>query len=138
MNPRTSQRNRRVVTFGTFDVLHIGHLRLLERARGLGTELFVGISTDALNHAKKRRYPIYPEGERMALIGALRCVSEVFLEESLALKRDYIVRVNADTLVMGDDWQGRFDDCADLCKIVYLPRTPAVSTTEIIEVIRLG
>lgn len=129
---------RRVITFGTFDVLHLGHLRLLERASGLGDTLIVGVSTDALNYSKKQRYPIYRESDRMHLVGGLRCVDEVFAEESLELKREYIARHRADVLVMGDDWKGRFDHCNDLCEVVYLERTPSISTTEIIEVIRQG
>jgi glycerol-3-phosphate cytidylyltransferase len=133
--PTTS---RRVITFGTFDVLHLGHLRLLQRASTLGDALIVGVSTDALNYAKKQRYPIYNQEHRVSLIAGMRCVHEVFLEESLDLKRDYIVRHQADVLVMGDDWKGRFDFCRDLCEVVYLERTPSISTTEIIEVIRQG
>lgn len=132
------QAKRRVITFGTFDVLHFGHLRLLERACTYGDALIVGISTDALNYSKKQRYPVYRAADRAALIGSLRCVDEVFMEESLDLKRDYIVQHKADVLVMGDDWKGRFDYCKDLCEVVYLERTPSISTTEIIEVIRQG
>ena len=128
--------SRRVVTFGTFDVLHIGHVNLLERARALGDRLIVGVSSDALNLAKKGRSPIYPEADRLAMIASLRCVDEVFVEESLELKGDYLQRQRAAVLVMGDDWQGRFDHFSALCEVVYLPRTPSISTTEIIEVIR--
>ncbi|MGC1546950.1 MAG: pantoate--beta-alanine ligase, partial [Rhodanobacter sp.] len=135
-NLHGAERPRRVITFGTFDVLHMGHLRLLERASSLGYELIVGISTDALNFSKKQRYPIYSEKDRAVLIAGMRCVDEVFMEESLELKRDYIIQHKADVLVMGDDWQGRFDYCKDLCVVVYLERTPSISTTEIIEVIR--
>lgn len=127
---------KRVITFGTFDVFHIGHLRILERARALGDHLTVGVSTDALNLAKKQRLPIYPEDERITLIRALRCVDEAFYEESLEAKADYIRAHRADVLVMGDDWAGRFDGFQALCKVVYLPRTPAVSTTALIEKIR--
>ena len=130
------ERPRRVITFGTFDVLHLGHLRLLERASELGDELVVGVSTDALNYSKKQRYPIYREKDRATLIASMRCVDKVFMEESLELKRDYIVKHQADILVMGDDGHGRFDYCKDLCEVVYLERTPSISTTEIIEVIR--
>lgn len=127
----------RVVTFGTFDVFHVGHLRLLERARALGDVLVVGVSTDALNIAKKGRPPVFPQHERVALLAALRCVDEVFLEESLELKREYLLRHRADVLAMGDDWAGRFDEFGDICRVVYFERTPAISTTAVIEKIRL-
>lgn len=127
---------RRVVTFGTFDVLHIGHVNLLERARALGGWLAVGVSSDALNLAKKGRLPIYCAVDRMAMIAALRCVDEVFVEDSLELKREYLQQHRAAVLVMGDDWQGRFNHFRAICEVVYLPRTPSISTTEIIEVIR--
>lgn len=127
----------RIITFGTFDVFHVGHLRILERARQLGDSLVVGVSTDAMNHAKKTRYPVYDQNERLQIIRALRCVDEVFLEESMALKRHYIEKHQADILVMGDDWAGKFDEFSDICQVVYLPRTPSVSTTAIIEKIRV-
>lgn len=122
-----------VLTFGTFDVLHLGHLRVLERARALGDRLVVGVSSDALNRAKKDRDPVFGQDERMRLIGALRVVDEVFLEESLEAKRSYLEHHHADVLVMGDDWAGKFDHFGDICSVVYLPRTPSVSTTAIIE-----
>lgn len=127
---------RTIITFGTFDVLHIGHLHLLERAAALGDRLVVGVSTDALNLAKKGRPPVYPENERLELIRALRCVDDVFLEHSLELKADYVREHRAAVLVMGDDWAGRFDWLAPLCEVVYLPRTPSISTTGVIEKIR--
>lgn len=127
---------RRVITFGTFDVLHIGHVAILERARALGDALVVGVSSDALNFSKKQRYPVYPEEDRLKIIAALRCVDAVFIEESLEQKGDYIRRHDAQVLVMGDDWQGRFDEFRALCEVVYLPRTPSISTTEIIEVVK--
>ena len=128
---------KRVITFGTFDVFHAGHLNLLERARQLGDWLGVGVSTDELNRAKKGRRPVYGFDERRRILAALRCVDEVFAEESLEQKRDYLKRYRADILVMGDDWRGRFDEFSDLCKVVYLPRTPSISTTATIERIRL-
>lgn len=127
---------KRIITFGTFDVLHIGHVRILERARALGDHLCVGVSSDALNFSKKSRKSVYSENQRMEIISALRCVDEVFLEEKLELKGEYIKRYNADVLVMGDDWAGKFDIFSDLCEVSYLSRTPAISTTEIIEVVR--
>jgi len=124
---------RTVITFGTFDVFHVGHLRVIERAASLGDRLVVGVSADALNERKKGRSPVYSQAERMEIVAALRAVDEVFLEESLEQKRDYIVEHGADVLVMGDDWQGKFDDLEDVCEVVYLPRTPAISTTALIE-----
>lgn len=126
----------RVITFGTFDLFHIGHLNVLKRARDLGDELFVGLSSDELNFSKKGRYPIYPFEQRSALLSNLRCVDFVFAEESLDLKVDYIKQHNADILVMGDDWAGKFDFCKPFCDVRYLTRTPSISTTEIIEIIR--
>ncbi|MGG5127877.1 adenylyltransferase/cytidyltransferase family protein [Escherichia coli] len=125
-----------VITFGTFDVFHVGHLRLLQRARTLGEQLLVGVSSDALNIAKKGRAPVYPQDDRMAIIAGLACVDGVFLEESLEQKAEYLRGYSADILVMGDDWAGKFDDFSCVCEVVYFPRTPSVSTTGIIEVIR--
>jgi choline-phosphate cytidylyltransferase len=137
MTSTPSREGTRVVTFGTFDVFHVGHLRLLERARALGDVLVVGVSTDALNIAKKGRPPVFPQDERVALLGALRCVDEVFLEHSLERKREYLLRHRADVLAMGDDWAGKFDEFGDICRVVYFERTPAISTTAVIEKIRL-
>ena len=124
---------RTVLTFGTFDVFHVGHLRVIERAALHGDRLVVGVSSDALNISKKGREPVFSQAERLAIVGALKAVDEVFVEESLELKRHYIEEHAADVLVMGDDWAGRFDEFKDLCEVVYLPRTPAISTTALIE-----
>jgi glycerol-3-phosphate cytidylyltransferase len=126
-----------VVTFGTFDVFHIGHLRILKRARNLGNRLVVGVSTDQLNIDKKGRAPFYSEKERMEIIRSIRFVDNVFPEESLELKRQYLKQYKADILVMGDDWKGKFDEFNDICEVIYLSRTPSISTTAIIEKIRL-
>jgi glycerol-3-phosphate cytidylyltransferase len=122
-----------VITFGTFDVFHVGHLRVIQRAAALGDRLVVGVSADALNLRKKDRLPVFSEDERMEIIAALKPVDEVFLEESLEQKRDYVLRYDAQVLVMGDDWRGRFDELNDVCRVEYLPRTPAISTTALIE-----
>ncbi len=124
---------RTVITFGTFDVFHVGHLRVIERAAALGDRLVVGVSADALNLRKKGREPVFSQAERLEIVAALACVDEVFVEESLEAKRDYITQHAADVLVMGDDWRGRFDEFADICEVVYLNRTPAISTTALIE-----
>lgn len=125
-----------IITFGTFDMFHIGHLNILERAKALGDNVIVGVSSDALNFNKKQRNPICDEQDRMRIVAALSCVDEVFLEESLELKAEYIQKYQADCLVMGDDWEGRFNHLSHLCKVVYLPRTPAISTTMLIEVVK--
>jgi len=126
----------RVITFGTFDVLHIGHVNLLLRAHDLGDHLTVGVSSDELNTEKKGRLPVYPQEHRLAIVASLACVDEVFLEESLEAKREYVLEHRADILVMGADWIGAFDNLGDVVKVVYLPRTEGVSTTEIITSIR--
>ncbi|WP_433638086.1 adenylyltransferase/cytidyltransferase family protein [Kluyvera georgiana] len=127
---------KNIITFGTFDVFHVGHLNILRRAKSFGDRLIVGVSSDALNLKKKGRYPIYAEQDRLSIIQGIRYVDSVFLEESLELKEDYIKRYSADVLVMGDDWQGKFDYLSPLIDIVYLERTPSVSTTSVIEVIK--
>lgn len=124
---------RTVITFGTFDVFHVGHLRVIERAAALGDRLVVGVSADALNLRKKGREPVFSQGERLAIVAALKPVHAVFIEESLELKRHYITEHAADVLVMGDDWAGKFDEFEDICEVVYLTRTPAISTTALIE-----
>ncbi|MBA8197406.1 adenylyltransferase/cytidyltransferase family protein [Citrobacter freundii] len=125
---------KKVITFGTFDIFHIGHINILERAAQFGDYLIVGVSSDELNFSKKQRYPVYNEKERVKIISSLRVVNEVFIEESLELKLEYIKKHDADILVMGDDWEGRFDWVKPACEVIYLPRTPSVSTTEIIEI----
>lgn len=126
-----------VITFGTFDVFHVGHLRILERAKSYGDKLIVGVSTDALNVSKKGRAPVYSQSERVEIVQALRCVDATFLEESLELKERYVREHNASVLVMGDDWAGKFDALGGLCQVVYLERTPSISTSEVIEKIRI-
>lgn len=125
-----------VITFGTFDLLHIGHVRILQRAAEQGDRLVVGVSSDALNIFKKGMPPEFPEDHRLEIVSSLRCVDEVFLEESLEEKLDYVLRYSADVLVMGDDWSGKFDWLLPHCSVVYLPRTPEISTTSVRDTIR--
>lgn len=121
----------RIITFGTFDLFHIGHLRIIERAKKLCDKLIVGISTDSLSYNKKSIYPVYNENDRLSIVSALRDVDGTFFEESLELKKWYILEHKADALVMGDDWKGRFDELSEVCEVIYLPRTPNISSTEI-------
>lgn len=127
---------KKIITFGTFDVFHVGHLHILQRAKRLGDWLAVGVSSDALNFHKKGRYPVYDESDRMSIIAGIKYVDEVFLEVSLELKADYIKKYNADMLVMGDDWKGKFDNFSSLAEVIYLERTPSISTTSLIEIIK--
>jgi len=124
-----------VITFGTFDLFHVGHLRLLNRAKELGGRLVVGVSSDALNVTKKTKRPIIPENYRMEIIKGISGVDEVFLEESLELKPSYIQQYNADVLVMGDDWKGKFDALDSFCQVVYLKRTENISTSYLLDYI---
>lgn len=124
---------KRVITFGTFDLLHEGHLRILQRAKELGEYLIVGVSNDALN-SRKGKQSVFPEMQRLSYIKDLRYVDEVFLEESLEQKNDYIEQFSADVLVMGDDWKGGFDWVS--CDVVYLPRTENISSTILKDSIR--
>jgi glycerol-3-phosphate cytidylyltransferase len=119
-----------VITFGTFDLFHIGHLNILQRAASFGDRLVVGVSSDALNYSKKSIYPVYCQEDRRNIVNSIQYVTETFFEESLELKAQYIKRYNADVLVMGNDWEGKFDHLSDICEVVYLTRTSNISTSE--------
>ena len=120
-----------VVTFGTYDLFHVGHLNILRRAKDLGNRLVVGVSSDELNFRKKQIRPTYPLDHRLAIVESIRFVDEVFVEDALELKRQYLLDHRAEILVMGDDWEGRFDEFKDICKVVYLPRTIGISSTDV-------
>ncbi len=121
---------RRIITYGTYDLLHYGHIRLLQRAREMGDYLIVALSTDEFNAGKgKKAY--HPYEERKAMLEAIRYVDLVIPETCWEQKRTDILRYQADALVMGDDWQGKFDDLKDICEVIYLPRTDGISTTQI-------
>ena len=125
-----------VLTFGTYDLFHKGHLNIIKRAKKHGDKLIVGISTDKLNFNKKQRFPIFSENDRKDIIENLKDVDDVFFEESLEKKREYLLKYKADILIMGNDWGGKFDEFKDICEVIYLPRTPKVSTTQIKEIIK--
>ena len=126
----------RIITFGTFDLLHIGHINILNNCKKYGDTLIVGVSSDELNYEKKQKYPIFNQEDRKKIVSNIKCVDEVFLEESLELKRFYINDHNADIFIIGDDWKGKFDDISDTCKVIYLERTKDISTTTIINNIK--
>ncbi len=121
---------RTVLTYGTFDLFHHGHVRLLQRLSQLGDELIVGCSTDEFNAVKGKRC-VMPYGQRREILEACRFVARVIPEESWAQKRSDIVNYNVSIFAMGDDWAGHFDDLGDLTRVMYLPRTQDVSTTEL-------
>lgn len=126
-----------IITFGTFDLLHIGHINMLNNCKKYGDKLIVGVSSDKLNYKKKNRYPIFKQEDRIEIIKNIKCVDEVFLEESLEEKEYYIRNHNADIFIIGDDWKGTFDNMNSVCKVIYLNRTENISTTEIISKIKL-
>lgn len=118
-----------VLTYGTFDLFHVGHLKLLKRLAELGDRLVVGVSSDSFNRIKGKKV-IVPYAQRAEIVGSLRCVDEVFPEDGWEQKRDDIARLGADVFGMGHDWDGKFDDLADVVQVRYLPRTDGISTTE--------
>lgn len=121
---------KRIITYGTFDLLHYGHINLLRRAKALGDYLIVGLSTDSFNSIKgKNSY--FDFDKRKLLLESIRYVDLVIPEETWEQKRDDIQKYQADVFVIGNDWAGHFDDLSDICEVVYLPRTPEVSTTQI-------
>ena len=119
-----------VITYGTFDMFHIGHLRLLKRARSLGDRLIVGVSTDEFN-AEKGKKVLIPFEQRREIVESIKYVDEVIPENSWDQKERDIRRLGVDLLVMGADWEGKFDQLKKLCEVVYLPRTENISTTDL-------
>lgn len=123
-----------VITYGTYDLFHVGHLRLLQRAKALCGEtgtLTVAVSTDRFNWVEKQKKCAIPDVQRAEIVGALRCVDKVIFEDNWEQKRQDIIDNKIDIFVMGDDWKGKFDTLSDLCKVVYLPRTPDISSTQL-------
>jgi len=123
---------KRVITYGTFDLLHYGHINLLRRAKALGDYLIVAVSTDEFNWNEKHKKCYFTYEQRKALVEAVRYVDLVIPEESWDQKRSDVREYHVDTFVMGDDWKGKFDFLKDEgVEVVYLPRTPEVSSTQI-------
>lgn len=122
---------KRVITYGTFDLLHYGHINLLKRARELGDYLIVALSTDEFNWDSKRKQCYFSYEKRKQLLESCRYVDLVIPEESWEQKRSDVQLYKVDTFVMGDDWRGKFDFLKDLCEVIYLPRTPEISTSQI-------
>nr|WP_299037589.1 glycerol-3-phosphate cytidylyltransferase [uncultured Psychrobacter sp.] len=122
---------RRVITYGTFDLLHYGHVNLLSRAKKKGDYLIVALSTDEFNMNSKQKTCYFSYEKRKSLVEAVRYVDLVIPENNWNQKIEDIKHYHIDTFVIGDDWQGEFDFLEDHCEVVYLPRTPEVSSSQI-------
>lgn len=122
---------KKVITYGTFDLLHYGHINLLRRAKELGDYLIVALSTDEFNWNEKRKVCYFTYEQRKQLLEAIRYVDLVIPEENWEQKVSDVNEFKVDTFVMGNDWEGKFDFLKDHCEVVYLPRTPEISTTQI-------
>lgn len=119
-----------IITYGTFDLFHFGHVRLFKRLKQLGGQLIVGVSTDEFN-ALKGKAAFFSFDERREIVAACKYVDKVIAEKSWHQKRSDIIHLNADIFAIGDDWLGKFDDLGDICQVMYLSRTQQISTTEI-------
>ena len=124
---------RRVITYGTFDLLHYGHINLLQRAKSYGDYLIVALSSDEFNWNAKHQKCYFSYEKRKHLLEAIRYVDLVIPEENWEQKISDIKEYHVDTFVMGDDWEGKFDFLKPYCDVIYLPRTPEISTTQIKE-----
>ena len=123
-------KQERVITYGTFDLFHYGHLALLKRAKSLGDYLIVALSTDEFNKIKNKK-SFFTYEQRKEMLEAIKYIDLIIPECSWAQKRSDILKYNVDVFVMGDDWAGKFDELKDLCEVVYLPRTKDISSSEI-------
>jgi len=121
---------KRVITYGTFDMFHIGHLKLLQRLKKLGDELIVAVSTDEFNRGKGKKVMI-PYEQRAEIVANIKCVDMVIPESSWEQKIEDIKKYNIDIFAIGDDWKGKFDFLKEYCEVVYLPRTKDISTTKL-------
>lgn len=130
---------KKVITYGTFDLLHYGHINLLKRAKSLGDYLIVGLSTNEFNMNEKNKDCYFDYDKRKSLLEALRYVDLVIPEENWEQKLSDIQNLNVDVFVIGDDWNGKFDYLKDKgVEVVYLPRTEEISTSKIKEDLNHG
>lgn len=126
----------RAITYGTFDLFHIGHLRLLERIASLADEVIVAVSSDEFNALKNKKCTI-PFDHRRDIVAALRVVTKVIKEDNWEQKITDVQNEKCDLFVMGDDWKGKFDFLKSYCEVIYLPRTEGISTTEIKDILKI-
>ena len=122
---------KKVITYGTFDLLHYGHINLLQRAKAMGDYLIVALSTDEFNSVEKQKVTYFSFEERKRLLEAVRYVDLVIPEQNWEQKIPDVKEFKVDVFVMGDDWRGKFDFLKDYCEVVYLERTPEISSTKI-------
>ena len=125
-----TKKYKRAITYGTYDLFHIGHLRLLKRIADMADELYVAVSSDEFNALKGKKC-IVPFENRKEIVESLRMVTKVIREDNWEQKKDDVQKYSCDLFVMGSDWTGKFDFLKDYCDVIYLPRTEGVSTTEI-------
>lgn len=121
---------RRVITYGTFDLLHYGHIELLRRAKQHGDYLIVALSTDEFNKLKNKK-SYYNYEQRKMMLESIRYVDLVIPENNWEQKTEDVEKFNVDTFLMGHDWEGEFDFLKDHCEVIYLKRTEGISTTQI-------
>ena len=126
---------KKVITYGTFDLLHYGHINLLKRAKALGDYLIVAVSSDEFNLQKGKVCKI-KDTDRMQIVEAIKYVDQVIPETSWDQKIEDVKKYDVDVFVMGDDWKGKFDFLKDYCEVVYLPRTEGISSTQLKEELR--
>ncbi|WP_346770586.1 glycerol-3-phosphate cytidylyltransferase [Photobacterium phosphoreum] len=119
-----------IITYGTFDLFHVGHVRLLKRLSMLGDKLIVGISSDRFNEGKGKT-SFFSYEERAEILLACKYVDEVFPEDDWEQKISDVIKYSVDVFAMGDDWKGEFDFLSEYCEVIYLPRTEDISTTKI-------
>ena len=130
---------KRVITYGTFDLLHYGHINLLKRAKALGDYLIVALSTDEFNWIEKQKKCYFSYEQRKNLLEAIRYVDLVIPEESWEQKKKDVHEYHVDVFVIGNDWEGIFDFLREEgVDVIYLPRTPEISITEIKRELRKG
>lgn len=126
---------KRVMTYGTFDLLHYGHINILKKSKNLGDYLIVGLSSDEFNEIKGKKSVMSYE-ERKEILDNIKYVDKVIKESNWEQKIEDIIKYNIDIFVIGDDWEGKFDYLKEYCEVVYLPRTKSISTTLIKEILK--
>jgi len=127
---KKKKKKKIIITYGTFDMFHIGHLKLLQRLKKLGDELIVAVSTDEFNELKGKK-TLIPYGQRAEIVENIKCVDIVIPENDWKQKLKDVQQYNVDIFAIGDDWEGKFDFLKEYCEVVYLERTENVSTTKL-------